>query len=710
LTEQQQDGPAPDVEATASTAPQAPEESVAAVAVADEPATPTETATSTAATPEAVAAPEVAAPEAAAPETAAEPEPAVAETATEPEPESVAAASPAAVPELEPVAGEANGLGTGTDAAELAAEMADAPAAAEEEEPEPVPARDLGPEPTTMEELLAEQDSDIKSFKHGDVVEGTVVRIDKDEILVDIGAKSEGVVSNRELYGRNAESAPQLAVGDTVLVYVLQPESQEGHVVLSLRRAGLERKWRSMQEQFESGVIIEAPVIDHNKGGLIVDCGIRGFVPISQIVDFPRRPQNDQPRDAAQEIAEKLQPFVGRKLRLKILEVNRKANRLILSEKVALYEERREKRDELFSSLQVGQKVTGTVRSIAPFGVFIDLGGIDGLVHKSELSWNKVNNPESGYKVGEEVEAEVIDINHERGRISLSIRRLQPDPWHSTVADFKVGDIIDGTVTKLVNFGAFVRVRDGLEGLIHISELSQQRVTHPGDVVHEGQTLKLKIISLDSERHRLGLSLKQAEEAAAPRPAPVDTAPSSAPASSAPANRESRPERRPRPERGERGYSMADAVQEPEGGIDNTLAAAFAQVRQQMAAAEAEDVGATVAADEAEEESAAGDAIAEISAAVAADEADIESAAAEELAQIDDAAAANDANEAPAAAAAEDVVESVAEAEAAEEAVASEGIAEILETVAADEAAEEAAASDAIEEIARETMEENTKG
>ena len=227
---------------------------------------------------------------------------------------------------------------------------------------------------------------------------------------------------------------------------------------------------------------------------------------------------------------------------------------------MALYEERREKRDELFSSLQVGQKVTGSVRSIAPFGVFIDLGGIDGLVHKSELSWNKVNNPEAGYKVGEEVEAEVIDINHERGRISLSIRRLQPDPWHSTVADFRVGDVIDGTVTKLVNFGAFVRVRDGLEGLIHISELSHQRVAHPGDVVREGQTLKLKIISLDSERHRLGLSLKQAEEAPA-RPAP---------------------EARPRRERPERGYSLSDAVQEPEGGIDNTLAAAFAQVRQQL--------------------------------------------------------------------------------------------------------------------------------
>ena len=346
-----------------------------------------------------------------------------------------------------------------------------------------------------------------------------------------------------------------------VLVYVLQPESNEGHAVLSLRRAVSSASGARCRSSWTPGVIIEAPVIDHNKGGLIVDCGIRGFVPISQIVDFPRRPQNEQPRDAAQEIAEKLQPYVGRKLRLKILEVNRKANRLILSEKVALYEERREKRDELFSSLQVGQHVKATVRSIAPFGVFVDLGGIDGLVHKSELSWNKVNNPESGYHVGEEVEAEVIDINHERGRISLSIRRLQPDPWNSTVADLKVGDIIDGTVTKIVNFGAFVRVREGLEGLIHISELSHQRVAHPGDVVHEGQTIKLKVISLDSERHRLGLSLKQAEEAPA-RAGGAARAPTRAPSAR---------------------YDASQAVQEPEGGIDNTLAAAFAQVRAQVA-------------------------------------------------------------------------------------------------------------------------------
>ena len=585
-----------------------------------------------------------------------------------------------------------------------------------------------------MEELLAEQDSDIKSFKHGDVVEGQVVRIDKDEILVDIGAKSEGVVSNRELFGRHGEGQPELAIGDTVLVYVLQPESPEGHVVLSLRRAGLERKWRAMQEQFEAGVIIEAPVIDHNKGGLIVDCGIRGFVPISQIVDFPRRPQNDQPRDAAQEIAEKLMPFVGRKLRLKILEVNRKANRLILSEKVALYEERREKRDELFSSLQVGQKVTGTVRSIAPFGVFIDLGGIDGLVHKSELSWNKVNNPESGYHVGEEVEAEVIDINHERGRISLSIRRLQPDPWHSTVADFKVGDIIDGTVTKLVNFGAFVRVRDGLEGLIHISELSHQRVAHPGDVVHEGQSLKLKIISLDSERHRLGLSLKQAEEPPA-RPAVEPGAPSTPSAPGAP-----RPERRPRPERS---YSMSDAVQEPEGGIDNTLASAFAQVRQQLAAAEVDDVVETVAADEATEEAgaaeaieavvetvaadeateeaaavevieeivetvgtdeateeaAAAESIAAINETVAADEATLEASAAAEIERLSDAAAANEANEPAATEAAVEVVEAVATQEAVEEEAADETAEAILEAVADEEATEETSAGEAIEAV-----------
>ncbi len=566
----------------------------------------------------------------------------------------------------------------------------------------PAPAaRPSGPEPTTMEELLAEQDSDIKSFKHGDVVEGAVVRIDKDEILVDIGAKSEGVVSNRELYGRHAETAPELNIGDVVLVYVLQPESPEGHVVLSLRRAGLERKWRSMQELFEAGTIIDAPVIDHNKGGLIVDCGIRGFVPISQIVDFPRRPQNEQPRDAAQEIAEKLQPYIGRKLRLKILEVNRKANRLILSEKVALYEERREKRDELFSSLQVGQKVTGNVRSIAPFGIFIDLGGIDGLVHKSELSWNKVNNPESGYRVGEEVEAEVIDINHERGRISLSIRRLQPDPWESTVADFKVGDVIDGTVTKLVNFGAFVRVREGLEGLIHISELSHQRVAHPGDVVHEGQVLKLKIISLDSERHRLGLSLKQAEEPPA-RPA-------SEPGASVASGGGERRERRDRRERPERGYTPSDALSEPEGGIDTTLAAAFAQVRQQLAAAEAVPAEEAVAEAEVAEEIAE-EAVAEAEVAEEiAEEAVAEAEVAEEIAEeaVAEAEVAEEIAE-------EAVAEAIVAEEAAEvaEEIAEEAVAEAAEMktidaeVVAEAAAAEAFVAEEIAEVAEEIAEE----
>ncbi len=578
MTDEEQGGTAPASEAIASAEPQASEETAAAIAVADEPATrETGTETDTSATPET-------APDGVSHADLAEVSEVVEVAAEEPgaegdEPaesvEPAEAASPAeAAAQQAPPAPEPE---TAATSAVIAGVEPDGTEAMNAPAPETPPARPLGPEPTTMEELLAEQETDIKSFKHGDVVEGSVVRIDKDEILVDIGAKSEGVVSNRELYGRHAETQPELNIGDTVLVYVLQPESPEGHVVLSLRRAGLERKWRAMQELFEAGTIIDAPVIDHNKGGLIVDCGIRGFVPISQIVDFPRRPQNEQPRDAAQEIAEKLQPYVGRKLRLKILEVNRKANRLILSEKVALYEERREKRDELFSSLQVSQKVTGNVRSIAPFGIFIDLGGIDGLVHKSELSWNKVNNPEAGYKVGDEVEAEVIDINHERGRISLSIRRLQPDPWESTVADFKVGDVIDGTVTKLVNFGAFVRVREGLEGLIHISELSHQRVAHPGDVVHEGQVLKLKIISLDSERHRLGLSLKQAEEA------PVRHMPEPG---AAPVVGERR-ERRERRDRPDRSYSASDTLSEPEGGIDTTLAAAFAQVRDQLAAAEA---------------------------------------------------------------------------------------------------------------------------
>ena len=749
MTDDLQGGTAPAPEAIASSGTPASEETVAAIAVADEPAAPeapdaaeapqaiAEPAEDTAEAPEATAADTVEAPEArAAVDTTEAPEAAL--TAPEANVDAAVEAPEAAAVQAEAAAVQAPEAETApepTEATTTEEDVVDAPPASEEEDEAPaVVARPLGPEPTTMEELLAEQDTDIKSFKHGDVVEGTIVRIDKDEILVDIGAKSEGVVSNRELYGRHAESQPQLSIGDVVLVYVLQPESPEGHVVLSLRRAGLERKWRSMQELFEAGTIIDAPVIDHNKGGLIVDCGIRGFVPISQIVDFPRRPQNEQPRDAAQEIAEKLQPYIGRKLRLKILEVNRKANRLILSEKVALYEERREKRDELFSSLQVGQKVTGTVRSIAPFGVFIDLGGIDGLVHKSELSWNKVNNPESGYHVGEEVEAEVIDINHERGRISLSIRRLQPDPWHSTVADFNVGDIIDGTVTKLVNFGAFVRVRDGLEGLIHISELSHQRVAHPGDVVHEGQSLKLKIISLDSERHRLGLSLKQAEEPPA-RP-PVEAGPPGVPsAPGAP-----RAERRPRPERS---YSLSDAVQEPEGGIDNTLASAFAQVREQLAAAEVDDVVETVAQDEAIEEAFAADkidavletvaedeaieeafaaqkiesivetvaadhaaeeeaaveTIETIVEAVAADEAALESAATAEVGRLEDAAAANEENEPAVAEAEAEVIETVASLEAAAEEAAAERIAAIVDTVAEDEAIENAFAADKIESI-----------
>ena len=512
-------------------------------AVATEPAETEAVATEPAVT-DAVAAAEDT-PEASAPEAAAEP--IAAKAAIAPDDELVGA--PEAVDEPAAIAVEAE-----------AAPVVE-PEVTPEVAPEPIAPTN---ESMTMAELLDHPDNEVKSLKHGDVVEGLVVRIDPDEILVDFGGKSEGVVSNRELMNRRGprdgdEGRPEIQVGQQVLVYVLQPESPEGHAVLSLRRAGLERKWRGMQERFDAGEIVEARVIDHNKGGLIVDLGVRGFVPISQIVDFPRRPRDEQPRDAAQEIAEKLQPFVGRTLRLKILEVNRKANRLILSEKVALYEERREKRDELFSSLETGQRVTGVVRSIAPFGVFVDLGGIDGLVHKSELSWNKVNNPETAHQIGDEVEAEVIDINHERGRISLSIRRLQPDPWQESVAKYKIGDVIDGTVTKLVNFGAFVRVEEGLEGLIHISELSHQRVAHPGDVVQEGQQVKLRIISLDSERHRLGLSLKQAEDRPAPAP------------------REERPRRDRGPRRDRFEYNPADATAEPEGGIDNTMAAAFAE-------------------------------------------------------------------------------------------------------------------------------------
>jgi small subunit ribosomal protein S1 len=634
------------------------------------------------------------------PEATPEPEPepmmAEAEPSTEPEPAPVAEATPE--PEAE---------ATPEPEAEATPEPEPEPMMAEAEatpEPEPEAAPESDSEPMTMEQLLDDPSNEVKSLKHGDVVEGTVVRIDPDEILVDFGGKSEGVVSNRELMSRRGprdgeEARPELSVGDEVLVYVLQPESPEGHAVLSLRRAGLERKWRAMQERFDAGEIVEARVIDHNKGGLIVDLGVRGFVPISQIVDFPRRPRDEQPRDAAQEIAEKLQPFVGRTLRLKILEVNRKANRLILSEKVALYEERREKRDELFSSLQVGQRVQGTVRSIAPFGVFIDLGGIDGLVHKSELSWNKVNNPETAYAIGDEVEAEVIDINHERGRISLSIRRLQPDPWQESVAKYKIGDVISGTVTKLVNFGAFVRVEEGLEGLIHISELSNQRVAHPGDVVKEGDTLNLKIISLDSERHRLGLSLKQAEERSTPEQAAPPAAATIGAGPAAPSRFEERPARgsRDRRDRRDRDYRPEDAISEPDEGIDNTMAAAFAEsgLLDQLRGAKPKKSSKAAAVPAAE---AAG---VEPEATAAEPEAG-ESVAEAEVAQeesVPEIGAAGE--EAEAAAAAPDAEEPVAEAEAAAEPEAEEPVAE-AEAAAEPEAEEPVAEEPAAEAPAAE--------
>ena len=608
------------------------------------------------------------------PEPEPEPEPmaAEAEPTTEPDPAPVVEAAP----EPEPMTAEAEA----TPEPEPEPMTAEAEAAPESEAaPEPEAAPESDAEPMTMEQLLDDPSNEVKSLKHGDVVEGTVVRIDPDEILVDFGGKSEGVVSNRELMSRRGprdgeEARPELSVGDEVLVYVLQPESPEGHAVLSLRRAGLERKWRAMQERFDAGEIVEARVIDHNKGGLIVDLGVRGFVPISQIVDFPRRPRDEQPRDAAQEIAEKLQPFVGRTLRLKILEVNRKANRLILSEKVALYEERREKRDELFSSLQVGQRVQGTVRSIAPFGVFIDLGGIDGLVHKSELSWNKVNNPETAYAIGDEVEAEVIDINHERGRISLSIRRLQPDPWQESVAKYKIGDVISGTVTKLVNFGAFVRVEEGLEGLIHISELSNQRVAHPGDVVKEGDTLNLKIISLDSERHRLGLSLKQAEERSTPEQAPPPAAATIGAGPAAPSRFEERPARgnRDRRDRRDRDYRPEDAISEPDEGIDNTMAAAFAEsgLLDQLRAAKPRKSSKVAAAPEADEagmelEAAASGPVAEAEAVAAEPEAEEPVAKSAAAAAEPEAAAEEPVAEAEAAATEPEAEEPVAEAEAA---------------------------------------------
>ena len=355
-----------------------------------------------------------------------------------------------------------------------------------------------------MAELL-ENAYTFRMPNRGDILEGTVVKIDPDQILVDIGFKSEGVVPGAELERIKPET---IKVGDQVLVYVVNPEDKSGNVVLSLIRAQLERDWRNAEKLFESGEIFEATVSGYNRGGLIVRLGkLRGFVPASQLSSATREGNEEVQSDD-------LAKLVGQKLKLKIIELDRGRNRLILSERAAIREWRRQQKERLLAELQEGDIVRGAVSSLCDFGAFVDLGGADGLIHLSELSWGRVSHPSEVLKVGDEVEVYVLKVDRKERRIGLSLKRLQPDPWSQVEEKYSVGQLVEGTITKLTNFGAFARLKDDeIEGLIHISELSDERITHPREVVKEGDVLTLRIIRIDPERRRMGLSLRKVASA-----------------------------------------------------------------------------------------------------------------------------------------------------------------------------------------------------
>ncbi len=359
----------------------------------------------------------------------------------------------------------------------------------------------------TMEELMSMYgQQSFKTLKYGDVIEGRIMRVGKDELLVDIGAKSEGIVPSNELSDLSPTEFGELKEGDEILVSVVTPEDNEGHAVLSLNRARQEKSWRKLQRQFDAGEIIQTDVSGYNKGGLLVNLdGVRGFVPSSQVTGLGG---SDQAKQAD------LQAMVGRQIGLKIIEINRNRNRLILSERLALTAQREVMKERLLSELKAGDTRHGRVVSIADFGAFVDIGGADGLIHLSELSWSRVNHPSEVLKVGQEVDVYVLGVDEQDRKIALSLKRTQQEPWMDITSRYQVGQLVEGTITQLATFGAFARIADGVEGLIHVSELSEGRIMHPRDAVHEGEHHTLRIIRIDPQRKRIGLSLKRAVEGA----------------------------------------------------------------------------------------------------------------------------------------------------------------------------------------------------
>ncbi|NOQ39946.1 MAG: S1 RNA-binding domain-containing protein [Anaerolineales bacterium] len=357
-----------------------------------------------------------------------------------------------------------------------------------------------------METLLAQEGLGLGNIpERGDIRKGVITAITSNEILIDVQSKADGLIAGRELEGINSQTLTEFQVGEEILVYVLEPEDNNGHVVLSYTRAQEEQDWEKVESSLESGEAITTFVEGYNKGGLLVPVGqLRGFVPGSLVSVF-REGDGGSPEDRWNEA-------IGKEITLKVIEVDRSRQRLILSERDAIGETREAIKDQLLDNLAVGDRVSGYVSSLADFGAFVNIQGVDGLVHLSELSWDHVDHPSDLVKVGQELEVEVISIDEDKRRIGLSMRRLLDNPWIEKAEEIQEGQLIQGTITNLTDFGAFARIENtDLEGLIHISELSLDRVGHPSEVVSVGETLALRVISLDMERHRIGLSLEKVD-------------------------------------------------------------------------------------------------------------------------------------------------------------------------------------------------------
>jgi small subunit ribosomal protein S1 len=362
-------------------------------------------------------------------------------------------------------------------------------------------------------QVVPNYDATLKPFEEGEVVTGRVVRIDKDEVLVDIGYKSEGVIPSGELSIRKSvDPHDEVSLGEEVDAIVLTKEDQDGRLIMSKKRARFEKAWRRIEAAAESGEPVEGTVIEVVKGGLIIDLGVRGFLPAS-LVDIRRVPNLDE--------------YLGTKIETKVIELNRSRNNVVLSRRAVLEEERKEVRQQILDRLQPGLVVEGQISNIVDFGAFVDLDGIDGLIHISELSWSHVNHPSEILNIGDTVQVKVLDIDRDRQRISLGLKQTQEDPWQRIVDTYNIGDELQGTVTKVVTFGAFVEILDGVEGLVHISELAAHHVESPREIVHPGDEIRVKILEIDSERRRLSLSAKRVEGQILPlsRPdAPADAA------------------------------------------------------------------------------------------------------------------------------------------------------------------------------------------